>query len=210
MNSTKLDKAEVARRQLGAALALFLQDQDPVSVHVLACSGGEVAEGLAKEAGGITFRSMREQAEPALVGKDYTNLKSLTYNALKHYRRPKWQGGAVRDDTETMASFTDQNNREALFIGWWDFKFAGLLAPIEAEIFSNWFLAIHPETLPLSDEAAEFVAKADRDFGPLVGIEPWRQKRRLIQTIRRWRNDPQMRRDAGLDLRPLILGSPWG
>jgi hypothetical protein len=31
-----LDKLEVVRRQLGTALALFLNDHDPVSVHVLA------------------------------------------------------------------------------------------------------------------------------------------------------------------------------
>lgn len=33
-------KAAVARRQLGTALALFLDDSDPISVHCLACGGG--------------------------------------------------------------------------------------------------------------------------------------------------------------------------
>jgi hypothetical protein len=37
----KLDKTEVARRQLGTALALFLQDADPVSVHALASPSSE-------------------------------------------------------------------------------------------------------------------------------------------------------------------------
>ncbi len=202
-----LDKAEVARRQLGTALALFLQDQDPISVHVLACAGGEVAEGLAEEAGGPTFRSMREQAEPVLTRVDYTDLKTRTYNALKHYRRPKRQGGAVRDDTGILSVFTDDDNRTALFVGWWDYKRTGKPAPIEADIFTTWFLATHPETLPHSDEASTFLIRADREFGPLTGIEPWRQKRRLIQSVRRWRNDPQIRRDTNVDLRPLILGS---
>jgi hypothetical protein len=41
-----LDKIHVARRQLGVALALFLEDLDPIVVHVLACTAGEVAEYL--------------------------------------------------------------------------------------------------------------------------------------------------------------------
>jgi hypothetical protein len=39
-----LDKIQVARRQLGTALALFIEDLDPISVHTLACAGGEIAE----------------------------------------------------------------------------------------------------------------------------------------------------------------------
>jgi hypothetical protein len=35
----KLDKTQVARRHLGTALALFLDDRDPVPVHTLACAG---------------------------------------------------------------------------------------------------------------------------------------------------------------------------
>jgi hypothetical protein len=45
-----LDKAQIARRQLGAALALFIDDLDSVAVHVLACGGGEIAERLAIKA----------------------------------------------------------------------------------------------------------------------------------------------------------------
>jgi hypothetical protein len=42
----KPDKTEIARRQLGTALALFIEDRDPVSVHTLACAGCEIAEYL--------------------------------------------------------------------------------------------------------------------------------------------------------------------
>ena len=46
-----LTKLGAARQQLGTALALFIDDCDPVSVQVLACGGGEVAEHLSAEAG---------------------------------------------------------------------------------------------------------------------------------------------------------------
>jgi hypothetical protein len=51
------DRSHVARRQLGVALALFLEDLDPFVVHVLACIAGEVAEYLAVKANGQPFTS---------------------------------------------------------------------------------------------------------------------------------------------------------
>lgn len=62
MQGMNLDKNEVARRQLGTALALFIEDFDPVSVHTLACAGGEVAEHLARKAGAEPFGSRRRSA----------------------------------------------------------------------------------------------------------------------------------------------------
>ena len=53
----RLDKIQIARRQLGTALALFIDDRDPVSVHTLACAGGEVAEHLTRKAGAEPFVS---------------------------------------------------------------------------------------------------------------------------------------------------------
>ena len=47
-----LDKTHITRRQLGVALALFLEDLVPLVVHVLACNAGEVAEYLAVKASG--------------------------------------------------------------------------------------------------------------------------------------------------------------
>jgi len=42
-----LTKLSVARAQLVTAFDLFVRDKDPISVHCLACGGGEVIEGLA-------------------------------------------------------------------------------------------------------------------------------------------------------------------
>ena len=51
----KLNKPEIARRQLGSALVLFLEDSDAVSVHTLACAGCEIAEHLTRKAGEEPF-----------------------------------------------------------------------------------------------------------------------------------------------------------
>ena len=63
-----LDKTQVARRHLGTALALFLDDLDPVSVHSLACAGCEVAEHLTRKAGAKPFSTHVLATFPDLAG----------------------------------------------------------------------------------------------------------------------------------------------
>ena|SRR5215831_12237491 len=79
----KLDKTEIARRQLGTALALFLQDCDPVSVHALACAGCEIAEHLTRKAGEEPFSTHALLTFPDLdIGK-IRRLKNQYWNAFK-------------------------------------------------------------------------------------------------------------------------------
>jgi hypothetical protein len=160
----------------------------------------------ARAAGGLTYRAMREQAEPRLVGKEYADLRNRHYNAFKHHNDVK---GLPRDDREKMADFSDDRNREAMFIGWWDYGRAGFTEPLEASIYGMWFLALHPEALPPTPEGAAFLASADQEFGPLPSIDSRQQKRRLVRSVQRWRADRRMQRDPGFDLRPLILSAPW-
>jgi hypothetical protein len=51
------NKIEAARRQLGTALALYLKDQGPVSVHCLAGGGCELIEYYAQKGSGEPFTS---------------------------------------------------------------------------------------------------------------------------------------------------------
>jgi predicted HD phosphohydrolase len=59
-----LDKIQVARRQLGTAVALFIEDLDPISVHTLACAGGEIAEHLARKKGKQPFAVSSNASSP--------------------------------------------------------------------------------------------------------------------------------------------------
>lgn len=52
-----MDKTELARRQLGTALYLFLNDLDSISVHSLACGGGELSAHLTRKAGKEPFNT---------------------------------------------------------------------------------------------------------------------------------------------------------
>jgi len=115
-----LDKTQVARRHLGIALALFLNDLDPVSVHTLACAGCEVAEHLTRKAGAEPFS---------------THVLATT------------QDGVERDDQELLDRFDDDTNNHTLFIGWHDYMLATGTLPPEAQAFLMWYFALYPDKL---------------------------------------------------------------
>src|SRR5215472_12928401 len=104
----KLDKIEIARRQLGTALALFLQDSDPVSVHTLACAGCEIAEHLTRKAGEKPFSAHALLTFPDLdIGK-IRQLQNQYWNAFKHART---HDGIEREDSELLERFGDEVKR---------------------------------------------------------------------------------------------------
>jgi hypothetical protein len=79
-----MDKAEVARRQLGTALDMFLRGLDPVSVHCLAVGRGEIAEWLAETAGAEVFTSHVLVTLPHLTISDIKGVRRKHWNAFKH------------------------------------------------------------------------------------------------------------------------------
>jgi len=128
----KLDKTEIARRQLGTALALFLEDSDPVSVHTLACAGCEIAEYLTRKAGEKPFSTHAVATFPDInIGK-IRRVQNQYWNAFKHART---RSGIERKDRELLERFGDEVNDHTLFIGWRDYQQAVGTLPIEAQIF---------------------------------------------------------------------------
>lgn len=136
-----VDKTNVARRQLGTSLALFIEDQDPISVHVLACGGGEVAEQLARQE---PFASEIMATFSDLEVRDIRRIRNRFWNAFKHATT---HSGQTRDDEELLAHFDDRQTEHALFIGWYDYMMAVNQLPIEAQVFQIWYFALYPEKL---------------------------------------------------------------
>jgi hypothetical protein len=139
-----LNKTEVARRQLGTALALFLEDSDPVSVHTLACAGREIAEHLARKAGEEPFSTHALLTFPDVSRAKLGSLQNQYWNAFKHALT---RGGFEREDWELLERFKDEINDHMLFWGWHDYMLAVRSLPIEAQIFQVWYYALYPEKL---------------------------------------------------------------
>jgi hypothetical protein len=189
----KLTKIQVARRQLGTALALFLDDLDPVSVHTLACSGGEVAEHLMRKAGAEPFASHALATFADLNLKDIRLIKNQYWNSFKHATTHK---GGERDDRKLLERFNDLQNDHTLFVGWHDYMLATNMLPIEAQLFQVWYFALYPDKLnPKVD-----VSTYKKTFPKLRSLSRMDQKKELRRLIARYRsnsdvtNDPQTER----------------
>src|SRR5579863_3671204 len=121
-------KIESARRQLGTALAMYLRDDDPVSVHCLAGGGCELIEYYAKKSGATPFTSHMLSVTPGLDIKEMRKLQRQYWTAFKHATHLR---GQERDDDRLLAQFTDAQNDHALFIGWYDYAMTTNTMPIE-------------------------------------------------------------------------------
>jgi hypothetical protein len=139
-----LDKAHVARRLLGAALALFLEDLDPIVVHVLACTAGEVAEYLAVKASGQPF-----------TARALATFRNNSWRDIRRARNQFWSSfryATTHDDDQDgysrlVSGFSDLQNDHALLVGWYDLMLASKKLPIEAQMFQSWYFALYPERL---------------------------------------------------------------
>lgn len=188
-------KAEAARRQLGTALHLWLADLDPMSVHVLACGGGEVAEALAGHVSGQPMSSFMLNVHPDLTKGDLWAMRNKTWNALKHANR---QNGKPRDDEDLLSAPLDEENEAQLGVGWFDLGQVGIPLPIEAQIFNLWHLAKNGDHSELEDWVDEL-------FPNLLSLPVAGQKALLLQQIGEWRLDNELMADVRTDPRPLIV-----
>ena len=194
----KLDKTEIARRQLGTALAMFLEDSDPVSVHTLACAGCEIAEHLTRKAGEEPFSTHALLTFPDLDHGEIRRLQNQYWNAFKHAQT---RDGIEREDSELLERFGDEVNDHTLFVGWHDYMLAVGALPIEAQIFQAWYFALYPEK-----SNPEVDTRIYRQLFPMLPSK-FRadQKRALRQVISSFREDAEVMTHPKTDPRPLML-----
>jgi hypothetical protein len=186
-----MDKAEVARRQLGTALDMFLHKQDPVSAHTLAMAGGELAERLAEIAGVEPFIKHVRNSFPDMDIKRLRDIQRMFSNAFKHAGRDQ--------DASILEVFDPAVNEHVLWHGWSDYGRSGLPRPIEAHVFEAWY---YEKFNPNADMSA-----VNSVFPRLPSLSSQRQHALLLDMIRETRKDGEVMEDPNIDRRPLIL--PW-
>jgi len=192
-------KIESARRQLGTALALYLDNQDPVAVHCLAGGGCELIEYYAKKAGAQPFSSHMLKAFPDLDIGGLRRIQRQYWNAFKHATH--LQGGKERDDDELLSQFTDIQNDHALFVGWYDYALAVNALPIEAQAHQVWYIALYPEKL----DPKHSIERYEKIFPNLRARSRPEQKRMLNETIKSARSDASFMNDPQTDTRDLVI-----
>jgi hypothetical protein len=194
-------KIASARRQLGTALALYLQDHDPVSVHCLAGGGCELIEYYARKSGAQPFSSHILKTFPDLDIEGVRKRQRQFWTAFKHATHQ--HSGKERDDDQLLARFSDEQNDHVLFIGWYDYALATRTMPIEAQVQQAWYIALHPMKLAPQHKAEPY----DKVFPELRSKSRVEQKRMLKKAIESMRTDQEVMADPRTDNRPLVL--PW-
>jgi hypothetical protein len=196
----KLDKTEIARRQLGTALALFLEDSDPVSVHTLACAGCEIAEHLTRKAGEEPFSTHALLTFPDLDRGKIRRLQNQYWNAFKHAQT---RDDTEREDSHLLEHFEDDVNDHTLFVGWYDYALAVRALPIEAQIFQAWYFALYPEKLNPEVDTTKY----QRVFPPMLPSKSRAdQKGALRKVISSFpKENPEVMKHPQTDARPLML-----
>jgi hypothetical protein len=187
-----LSKIEVARSQLVTALDLFARDKDPISVHCLACGGGEVIEGLAEAKAEKVFATHILKTQPDIDRAKVRRLRNVYWNAFKHFSNRE---GLPREDEELLKDFSDSKNDVALFIGWYDYAILQRRMPVAAQVFQVWWYALN------EDKVSE-----DADFGvfrtafpDIVRQDREEQKRRLRRKIEKYRSDKKLLADPATE-----------
>lgn len=193
-------KIEAARRQLGLATELFLNDKDPVSVHTLAHAAGDILEFYAAKVE-LDFFSHALAANTHLSRKQLRDTQRQFANALKHASIDQ-KRRVERDDEDLLNEFTDRENDAALFIGWGDYAMAVGSLPVEAQIFHAWYFARDPDQLVIQPE------NFGRLFPGLKGATRDVQKQMLRDKIEWARAIAEIMLDPKTDPRPLVLGWP--
>ncbi len=186
-------KEEAARRQLGTALHLWLENLDPVSVHVLACGGCEVAETLARKISGKSFTSFSLEVHTELSQRDIVDRRNTFWNAMKHANDKK---GKLRDDEDLLAEPLGKENEARLAEGWYDLMQV-MPIPVEAHALVNWFFAKHADV----EEPIDWV----NELFPVRSMDEAEQKAFLLARIVQFRDDPELMDDDRIDRRPLIV-----
>lgn len=196
----QLTKLNVARHQLGTALDLFIRDRDPIAVQCLACGGAELIDAIAAAADIRTMSTHMLETVPDLDVPKLRALQRQYWNAFKHMNS---RDGKPRDDEDILLSFNDTKNDAALFVGWWDYHAVTDRLPIPVQVFQVWWFALNEDKLA-PDADVKTIRRAFPDLSACSRVE---QKRRLRRAVEKYRDDPEVLKDARTERNPLCFPS---
>jgi hypothetical protein len=187
-----LTKVSIARAQLMTALDLFVHDKDPISVHCLACGGGEVIEGIANASGKEIFSTHILETHPHMDRGAVRRARNQYWNAFKHFED---RNGLQRNDEELLGRFGDTINDNSLYIGWWDYLSLQKRLPVITQVFQIWYYAIYEERLGPGTDVTPF----RKVFPGIQQQDRVEQKRRLRRVIEKYRKDAKLLADPATE-----------
>jgi hypothetical protein len=168
MDVVWVDKVEVARRQIKAAVRLFFENGDPVAVHTLVAPAHQILVSIGEKKG-IHGALKNAKALQGPDAKQYLARINFAFNFMKH---------ADRDESEKinivpLSRLTSDFLMDAILL----LQLVSGDIPIEAKVFWTWFVSTYPDEFEtsLSDGPIKHMQQ--------MGIEQWEFKeiRKLLE-----------------------------
>jgi hypothetical protein len=182
MDPIWIDKLEIARRQIIAAVRLFFEEGDPVAIHTLVAPAHQVLVdiGKGKNIHGAIKNAKALQSPD--VGK-YLEQINFAFNFMKHADRD----GNAKVNVVPLHQLTSDFLQDAILL----LQLISGSLPIEAKVSWIWFVSTYPE---------EF--EGSLPDGPIqqmqhMGIEKWD-----FSTIRQFLTFANVVGEAGLPTSP--------
>lgn len=149
MNTIKLTKIEVARRQIEAAIRVLFANDDPIAAHTLAAAGSQIVRDLCEAANVSGFQEFQDWIKPEYL-KNYWRKFNESASFLKH---------ANRDGLATYDFNPEETEYILLFAIKW-YRDLGSTATPTMVLFLTWFGACHPNVI--ANDANDLMAETLR------------------------------------------------
>jgi hypothetical protein len=133
-------KLEAATRQLDTAIELFFSGGDPISIHTLAASAGNVFADVSERKLGHSWRLYMETANQ-LSRKELKEIIHREWNFFKH---------ADRDPDATL-EFDESTTDHVIFVASLDSAEIQRNLSHATEVYQIWYIAAHPDKFPSNE-----------------------------------------------------------
>ena len=155
-SKVSISKLDAAVRQLDAAIRLFFLGADPIVVHTLAASAGNIFADIAEHRNrGVSWR-IRMRDDAGLSTGRIKNILHEAWNFFKH----------ANHDPDGVLQFEEVDSEHMMFVAVLD------CGDIQAtscymQAFQLWYIAAHPEHFP---ETEPIFADAISAFPDLAAL----------------------------------------
>jgi hypothetical protein len=180
----RLDKEEVAVRQLDTAIRLLFDGGDVVSVHTLACAAANVFRDILRAQGGEAWQDAMVQSYPG-IEQEIRQTLARAKNFFKHADR----------DPQGELDFDESTNDETIIVATLEYgELLGLgarsgrtMVTTPMSVFQLWYFARDPRVLLASDDhsGVEIITAANRLFPDLGNVPRIEQLAQGAEVLRR-------------------------
>jgi len=152
----KINKLDVARRQLCAAVNLYFKEYDMVAIHTIVHASFQITKNLCAKTNNKTYLEelFKRYVAPGKE-KEAFNAINRTGNFLKHADKdPLAEHGYNSQETETL-----------LMLSIWQYSQLSEESIVEFKIYSLWYQIHHPDFYILPPNGVGILSKVVADYG---------------------------------------------